>query len=217
VRDNSDCVSRYVVKAYLRECSCLEWQYTGKPCHHALCLITAQQFRDVMMEEFVDDYYSVEMYRKAYSRLVEPIENKLFWPKVDFAKEVGAPLGKRGVGRQRKNRIKSCLEGGSNKKKPSNDTEKTKKVIRGKFRCPNCGELRHRKSSYKCPLNGTKKRYYVNINFLRNIIIVYLTYIITGNGGRGKTQQRNGFQHSWRLIVISSWLAWRLLLFSCQQ
>jgi hypothetical protein len=136
----------------------LEWQHTGKPCQHALCLITAQQFRDVMMEEFVDDYYSVEMYRKAYSRLVEPIENKLFWPKVDFAKEVGALLGKRGVGRQRKNRIKSCLEGGSSKKKPSNDTEKTKKVIRGKFRCPNCGELGHRKSSYKCPLNDTKKR-----------------------------------------------------------
>jgi hypothetical protein len=135
------------------------------------------------------------------------IENKLFWPKVDFAKEVGAPLGKKGVGRQRKNRIKSCLEGGSSKKKPSNDTEKTKKVIRGKFRCPNYGELGHRKSSYKCPLNGTKKRYYVNINFLHNIIIVYLTYIITGNGGRGKTQQRNGFQHSRKLIVISSLLA----------
>jgi hypothetical protein len=96
--------------------------------------------------------------QKAYSRLVEPIENKLFWPMVDFAKEVDAPLGKRGVGRQRKNRIKSCLEGGSSKNKPSNDTEKTKKVIRGKFRCPNCGELGHRKSSYKCPLNGTKKR-----------------------------------------------------------
>jgi hypothetical protein len=28
---------------------------------------------------------------------------------------------------------------------------------------------------------------YVNINFLRNSIIVYLTYIITGNRGRGKT------------------------------
>jgi hypothetical protein len=104
------------------------------------------------------------MYRKAYSRLVEPIENKLFWPKVDFAKEFGAPLGKRGVGRQRKNRIKTCLEGGSSKKKPSNDNEKTKKLIRGKFKCPNCGELGHRKSSYKCTLNGTKKRYYVNIN-----------------------------------------------------
>ena len=102
------------------------------------------------MEEFVDDYYSVEMYRKAYSRLVEPIENKLFWPKVDFAKEVGAPLGKRAVGRQRKNRIKSCLEGDSGKKKATTDNVKTKKIIRGKFKCPNCGELGHRESSSKC-------------------------------------------------------------------
>ena len=163
VRDNGDCFSRYVVKAHLRECSCKEWQHTGKPCHHALCLITAQQYRNVMMEEFVDDYYSVDMFRKAYERLVEPIESKLFWPKVDFAKEVGAPLGKRGVGRQRKNRFKSCLEGGSSKKKPANESEKAKKIIRGKFKCPNCGELGHRKTSYKCPLNGTKKRYSYNL------------------------------------------------------
>jgi predicted RNA-binding Zn-ribbon protein involved in translation (DUF1610 family) len=94
--------------------------------------------------------------RKAHSRMVEPLENKMFWPKVDFAKEVG--------GRQRKNRIKSCLEGGSGKKKATtdnvktNDNVKTKKIIRGKFKCPKCGELGHRKSSYKCPLNGTKKR-----------------------------------------------------------
>jgi hypothetical protein len=91
VRDNSDYVSRYVVKAYIRECSCLEWQHIRKPYHHVLCLITAQQFRDAMMEEFFDYYYSVEMFRKAYSRLVELIEDKMFWPKVDFAKEVGAP------------------------------------------------------------------------------------------------------------------------------
>jgi hypothetical protein len=31
-------------------------------------------------------------------------------------------------------------------------------MIRGKIRCPNCGELGHRKTSYKCPLNGAKKR-----------------------------------------------------------
>jgi hypothetical protein len=176
VRDNIDCVSRYVVKAYLRECSCLDWQHTGNPCHHALCLITTQQFINAMMEEFFDDYYSVDMFRKAYSRLVEPIENKLFWPKVDFAKEVGAPLSKRGVGRQRKNSMKSCLEDGSGKKKPTNDNEKTKKLIRGKFKCPNCGELGHRKSNYKCPLNGTKKRYYVNN--LRAIVNVLLTSIL---------------------------------------
>jgi hypothetical protein len=35
---------------------------------------------------------------------------------VDFSNEVFAPMAKRGVGRQRKNRMKSCLEGGSEKK-----------------------------------------------------------------------------------------------------
>jgi hypothetical protein len=49
-----------------------------------------------------------------------------------------------------------CLEGGSAKKKVNNDIGK--KSIRGKFKCLNCGELGHRKASYKCPLNGTKKR-----------------------------------------------------------
>jgi hypothetical protein len=34
--------NRHVVKTYLHECSCLEWQHTGKPCQHALALITAQ-------------------------------------------------------------------------------------------------------------------------------------------------------------------------------
>jgi hypothetical protein len=31
-------------------------------------------------------------------------------------------------------------------------------MIRGKVRCPNCGELGHRKTSYKCLLNKAKKR-----------------------------------------------------------
>jgi hypothetical protein len=30
-------------------------------------------------------------------------------------------------------------------------------VLTSKVRCSNCGELGHRKTSYKCPLNGTKK------------------------------------------------------------
>jgi hypothetical protein len=43
------------------------------------------------------------------------------------------------------------------KKVAGNDSEKSKKFIRGKFKCPNCLELGHRKNSPKCPLNGTKK------------------------------------------------------------
>jgi predicted RNA-binding Zn-ribbon protein involved in translation (DUF1610 family) len=77
---------------------------------------------------------------------------------VEIATDVGAPLSKRAVGRQRKNKIKGCLEGGSGKKLSENETEKAKKLIRGKFKCPNCGELGHRKNSPKCRLNGTKKK-----------------------------------------------------------
>ena len=33
-----------------------------------------------------------------------------------------------------------------------------KKMIRSKRRCKGCGELGHGETSYKCRLNGTKKR-----------------------------------------------------------
>jgi hypothetical protein len=55
--------------------------------------------------------------------------------------------------------MKRCLEGGGGKK-PSeskeNETEKTKKLICSKFRCPNCCELGHRKKKPEMP--STKKR-----------------------------------------------------------
>jgi hypothetical protein len=59
----------------------------------------------------------------------------------------------------RKDRIKGCLKGGSGKK-----PEKAKKMICGKFKCPNCDELGHRKNSPKCPLNGTKKRQVIRMS-----------------------------------------------------
>jgi hypothetical protein len=91
-------------------------------------------------------------------REVEPIGDRSFWPEVAIAAYVGAPLLKRVIGRQRKNRMKGCLEGGSGKKMEMKESEKTKKLVRGKYKCPNCDELSHRKSSPKCPLNRTKKR-----------------------------------------------------------
>jgi hypothetical protein len=110
------------------------------------------------MDYFMDEYFSVDKFKKAYARRVEHIGDRSFWPQVSIAREVGAPLSKRPVGRQRKNRIKDCLEGGSSKKPSANEKEKEKKLIREKFKCPNCNELGHRKNSPKCPLNGTKKR-----------------------------------------------------------
>ena len=161
---NNSSGSRNVVKAHLHDCTCLEWQHTGKPCHHALALLTAQQNNEVNLEDYVHEYYSVERFQNAYKRLIEPLPDKSYWPHVDLPFEVAAPLVPRGVGRQRKQRIKSFLEGGSSKSKAksaetSDDKEKGKRqMIRGKRQCSRCGELGHGESSYKCALNGTKKR-----------------------------------------------------------
>ena len=103
------------------------------------------------------EYYSVDMLKKAYARRVEQLGDKCFWPQVTIAKEVGAPIGKRLVGRQRKNRIKSCLEGGSKKKPTGNETEKERKLLRGKMKCPNCGELGHRKTAPSVPSTEPRK------------------------------------------------------------
>jgi hypothetical protein len=54
------------------------------------------------MEDFVHDYYYVEKFRKAYARQIEQLLSKEKWPKVELVFEVGAPLSKRGVGRQQK-------------------------------------------------------------------------------------------------------------------
>jgi hypothetical protein len=112
----------------------------------------------VKLYEFVDEFYYVKKFQDAYKRVVVPLGDKSFWPQVDIGEAVGAPLSKRLVGRQQKNRFRSCLEGGSGKSQVPTRKKKTRKMIRGQFRCPNCGELRHRKNSSKCHLNRTKKR-----------------------------------------------------------
>ncbi|CAN6244322.1 unnamed protein product, partial [Urochloa humidicola] len=95
---NNSSGSRNVVKAHLQDCTCLEWQHTGKPCHHALALLTANQNNDVNLEDYVHEYYSVERFQNAYKRMIEPLPDKSFWPHVHLPFKVAAPLVPRGVG-----------------------------------------------------------------------------------------------------------------------
>jgi hypothetical protein len=171
-------LAKHIVKADQKYCSCLEWQHIGKPCQHGLVVIIVQPFRDVGMENFVGDYFSVDKFKKAYARRVEQLGDQSFWPEVEIAGDVGAPLIKRSVGRQKKNRIKECLEGGSGKKKDANESEKAKKLVHEKFKCPNCGELGHRKSIPKCPLNGTKKRQVLHISLSCLFLSINCIYVI---------------------------------------
>jgi hypothetical protein len=105
VQDNNNVLTKHIVKVAEKWCSCLEWQHTRMPCQHGLVVIIAQPFMDVGMENFMDDYFSVEKFKKAYAREVEPIVDRSFWPEVAIAAYVGAPLLKRVVDRQRKNRM----------------------------------------------------------------------------------------------------------------
>jgi len=114
----------------------------------------------------------VERFRAAYKRTIEPLPDRGHWPDVDLHVGVHAPLPKKTAGRNRKLRIKGCLEGGNSKGKKSakeaaNEADKQaeieaqkgkKTMIRGKRRCQRCGELGHGQTSYKYHLNGTKKR-----------------------------------------------------------
>ncbi|CAA0806649.1 Unknown protein [Striga hermonthica] len=170
--DTSNTHTRHVVKAHMHECTCLEWQHTGKPCQHALALIISAQIVNVPMENFVHEYYSVKRFQAAYKRLIEPLPDKSQWPDVELPFGVKAPLDKKAAGRYRKLRIKGFLEGGNIKgkkaakekaneadKQAADEAEKGKKqMIRDKRKCNGCGELGHSETSYKCHLNGTKKR-----------------------------------------------------------
>ncbi len=102
--------------------------------------------------------YSVEKFKAAYKREIPALPDKSHWPEVDMPFNLGAPLGKRGVGRQRKLRIKGCLETGG--KSSAKIDDKKKKMVRGPVTCKRCGEKGHRQASYKCPMNGTKKKRY---------------------------------------------------------
>nr|XP_034569455.1 uncharacterized protein LOC117833969 [Setaria viridis] len=161
VWDNSNNCERHIVKLNQKTCTCLEWQHTGKPCEHVLAFVTSQKRVD--LEQFVHEYYSVDRFKAAYGREIEPMTGKSQWPQVQLPFVVSAPLAKRNVGRQRKLRIKGCLEGGHKKKGANDDNTapinaKGKKMIRGPMTCLKYGLKGHRQASYKCPLNGTKKR-----------------------------------------------------------
>ena len=132
---------------WFHECTCDEWQHTGKPCSHALALLTTQRGTDY--EDYVHEYFSVARFRVAYQGEIEPFTDKARWPGVHLDFQLEAPSTKRTAGRQRKNRIKGALERGVSR--PRNPDK-----------CKKCGVLGHRQAG--CPSNGVKKRW-VHLQF----------------------------------------------------
>jgi len=126
-------IRRHVVYLDLQECTCREWQVSGKPCPHALAVITTK--RQLDMEKYVNGYYLVKKLQTAYAGVIPSITDKQQWPAVDKGFKVFPPVAKKKKGprRQRKNRILSYLE-------------RTGKATR-QVTCKSCGELGHRATS----------------------------------------------------------------------
>ena len=144
-------VRRHVVYLPQKICTCRQWQLTGKPCPHALTVITSMRNPD--MGSFVDNYYSMAKFQAAYAGIIPSITDRNQWPEVAKGYKVHPPLQKKKEPRRlRKNMMKPARETGS---------KATRQV-----RCPNCKEYGHRASSWKCPHTGTKKRCLLTVIYL---------------------------------------------------
>jgi len=93
---------------------------------HAIAYIGT---RRVELEDFVDPYYSVEMFKAAYATVVAPMPSKEEWEKVDIGFTLLPPKCNRAAGRPRKRRLVGVEEDGSSS--------------RGKRRCKRCGGFGH--------------------------------------------------------------------------
>lgn len=174
---NDEELTRHVVYLDKCTCTCREWQVTGKPCQHALAVITT--VRQPNMEKYVDKAFSVLRFQAAYASTIPNITDKKQWPQVEKEFKLLAPVSKkRKVGRQRKNRIPSALEKGKGKA--------TRQI-----KCPECGVFGHRKGSARCELTGTKRGVlHFHLNYYSFSCCYMLTVFLLAGRGTRKQQQR---------------------------
>jgi hypothetical protein len=114
---------------------------TGKPCTHALAFI-AKLSRDVQMDDFVHEYFSVDRFRKAYASTFSPMTSKDSWPRVDLGYKIKKPKLRRKPGRPRKSRYKAFDESGSSKQR----------------KCSECHELGHTAKTCQGGPTASQKR-----------------------------------------------------------
>ena len=133
---------RHAVNLDEKTCSCRAWQVTGKPCSHALAFI-AKISREVQMDEFVHEYFSIDRFRKAYASKFNPMISKDQWPHVDLGYQIKKPKMRRKPGRLRKSRIK-----------PHDEVATTKK----RKKCSECNELGHTTKTCQEGLTASQKR-----------------------------------------------------------
>jgi hypothetical protein len=115
---------RHVVNIEEHECTCLEWQHTGKSYEHAILFFASKP--KLNMHPYLHEYYSVAKFRASYATSIQPLTDQSQWPEVEIEFSLCPPLTKRKASRPRVSRFKAWFEKGESSKKAKKD-EKPKR------------------------------------------------------------------------------------------
>ncbi|XP_051149254.1 uncharacterized protein LOC127263974 [Andrographis paniculata] len=87
--------SQHAINLRERTCTCRQWQLSGIPCKHAISAISNQREE---IQDYIDEYYSVETYIKVYAPAIMAVTSDLFWEVTGF-NPPEPPTEMRSVGR----------------------------------------------------------------------------------------------------------------------
>ena len=119
-----------------RTCGCRRWDLTGVPYTHAIFAILYDRGKP---EDYVDDYYTVQTYMKAYGLMIHPMPSMDQWGRIE-QEPVLPPHARVQPGRPKKLRRRGTDE-------PRGRIRLSK--IGTKIKCSKCGVVGHNSRSCK--------------------------------------------------------------------
>ncbi|KAL8528831.1 hypothetical protein ACS0TY_006330 [Phlomoides rotata] len=84
---------QYTVDLQQKTCTCRAWQLCGIPCTHAVCAILGENMDP---EDFVHQYYSVDMYKEAYKYPIFGISYDVLWDPTMYIPPLPPNFGRKG-------------------------------------------------------------------------------------------------------------------------
>lgn len=127
---------QYVVDLSHGSCGCRQWDLSGIPCPHAISAILYDSSKP---EDYLNPYFSVDMYKKAYDPMIYPMPSEEQWVRTNEDK-VEPPVYRPAVGRPKKLRRRGPDE-------PRNPYCIRKGGVT--MRCSRCREVGH--NNRTCP------------------------------------------------------------------
>jgi hypothetical protein len=134
---------QYVVDLCKRVCGCRQWEVTGILCPHAFAAV---RYDCGNPEDYVDECYTIETYKKAYAPIIYPMPSEEQWIKTSHDR-LEPPTYRVTPGRLKRLRKRGVGES----RDPKNPHRMRK--FGAVMRCGKCTGLGHNKRS--CPLNVT--------------------------------------------------------------